>query len=65
MSPTKLSNCLKYVTPAYWVKSTKSREYVWITYFKQLESCTGGTYAIAYSKYVDTIGIHTYPYQAF
>jgi len=25
----------------------------------------GGTYAIAYSKYVNTIVIHTYSYQAF
>jgi len=59
----KPSNCLKYVTPAYWVK--KSGEYVRITYFKQLEGFVGGAYAITYSKYVNTIGIHTYPYQAF
>ena len=53
------------MTPAYWVKSTKSGEYVRVIYFKQLESFAGGTYAIAYSKYVNTIVIHTYPYQAF
>ena len=61
----KPSNCLKYVTPAYWVKSTKSGEYAGVTYFKQLEGFVGGAYAITYSKYVNTIGIHTYPYQAF
>ena len=48
-----------------WVKSTKSGEYVRVTYFKQLEGFTGGTYAITYSKYGNTIVIHTYPYQAF
>ena len=59
------SNCLKYVTPTYWVKSTKSGEYVWVTYFKQLKGFASGTYAFAYSKYVNTIVIHTYPYRVF
>jgi len=53
------------VTPAYWVKSTKSGEYVWVTYFKQLEGFVSGAYAFAYSSYVNTIVIHTYPYRVF
>ena len=65
VSPTKPSNCLKYVTSTYWVKSTKSGEYVWVTYFKQLESLVGDTYTNTYSKYVNTIANHTYSYQAF
>ena len=40
-------------------------QYVGVTYFKQLESFTSGTYAIAHSEHVNTIVIHTYPYQAF
>ena len=56
---------LKYVAPAYWVKSTKSGEYVGVIYFKQLEGFVGGAYVITYSKYVNTIVIRTYPYQAF
>ena len=41
------------------------REYAGVTYFKQLEGFAGGAYVITYSKYVNTIVIHTYPYQAF
>jgi len=33
-----------------------------VTYFKQLESFVGGTYAITYFKYVNTVAIHTYLY---
>ena len=36
-----------------------------VTYFKQLEGFAGGTYAIAYSKYVNTKVIHAYPYHIF
>ena len=62
---TKPSNCLKYVTHTYSPDLVDLTQYVGVTYFKQLESFVGGTYAIAYSKYVNTIVIHTYSYQAF
>ena len=39
--------------------------YVGVTYFKQLAGFVGGAYAIAYSKYVNTKAIHTYPYCVF
>jgi len=62
--PTKPSNCLKYVTPTYSPDLVDLTQYAGATYFKQLEGFVGGTYAITYFKYVNTIAIHTYPYQA-
>jgi hypothetical protein len=58
-------NCLKYVTPTYSWDLVDLTQYTEAIYFKQLEGFMGGIYAIAYSKYVNTIAIHTYPYQAF
>jgi len=40
-------------------------QYAGVTYFKQLESFAGSTYAFAYSKYANTIVIHMYPYRLF
>jgi hypothetical protein len=54
-----------YELGRFWVKSTKSGEYAGVAYFKQLEGFVGGAYVITYSKYVNTIVIRTYPYQAF
>ena len=61
----KPSNCLKYVTPTYSLDLVDLTQYAGATYFKQLEGFVGDTYAITYFKYVNTISIHTYPYQAF
>jgi hypothetical protein len=63
--PAKHSNCLKYVTHTYSLDLVDLTQYTGVTYCKQLESLAGDTYAITYSKYVNTIAIHTYPYQAF
>jgi hypothetical protein len=65
MPLAKPSNCLKYVTHTYSPDLVDLTQYVGVTYFKQLESFAGGAYAFAYSKYVNTIVIHTYPYQVF
>jgi hypothetical protein len=37
------SNCLKYVTPAYYPDLVDLTQYVGVTHFKQLEGCMGGT----------------------
>ena len=63
--PVKLSNCLQYVTHTYSPDLVDLTQYAGVTYFKQLESFVGGTYAITYFEYVNTIVIRTYPYQAF
>ena len=56
---------LKYVTHTYSPDLVDLTQYAGVIYFKQLESFAGGAYAFTYSKYVDTIVIHTHPCRVF